>query len=198
MVKPVRVEHITPGMWEDDEPAATQRGRVAYADQVSAGIVRSGANFVTPHAAQPAAAVDAPAWLTERQPLAVDAVWTPVDGAQERTSAMDRAKALQVRLVPFLVAWAGVGGVVGVSVWLLAGTWPAGAMAGALLFAGLTAVTYYRLNRTDYDYSREGTERHRLDTAADLARRQMNHEHELRRMALETYLRTLERHEGGK
>jgi CHASE3 domain sensor protein len=110
---------------------------------------------------------------------------------------MDRAKALRVRLVPFLVTWGLLAGVVGVVVWQVAKQWPAGALLALLLFATLTAVTYYRLNRTDYDYSREGTERHRLDTAADLARRQMNHEHELRRMALDTYLRTLERHEGG-
>ena len=76
--------------------------------------------------------------------------------------------------------------------------WPAGAMVTLLLFALLTAVTYYRLNRTDYEYSREGTERHKIDVTADLARRKLAHEHELRRMALETYLRTLERHEGGK
>jgi hypothetical protein len=159
---------------------------------VAAGLVRR-ANFVAPEAKQPPATIDAPAWLVERQPMALDAVWTPVDGAQERTSAMDRAKALRVRLVPFLVTWALIAVVVGVVVAMVAKQWPAGAMLAVLLFALLTAVTYYRLNRTDYDYSREGTERHRLDTAADLARRRMNHEHELRRMALETYLRSLEK-----
>jgi hypothetical protein len=193
----VRVEYIGPDYADDAEPAATG-GRVAYADQVAGGLVR-GPTFVPAQlpAVKTPAPVDAPAWLTERQPLAVDAVWTPVDGAQERTSAMDRAKALRVRLVPFLVTWGLIAGVVGVVVWQVAKQWPAGALLALLLFATLTAVTYYRLNRTDYDYSREGTERHRLDTAADLARRQMNHEHELRRMALDTYLRTLERHEGG-
>ena len=130
--------------------------------------------------------------------MAVDAVWTPVEGAQDRTSAMDRARALQVRLLPFLAVWGLIAVVVGVVVALLAKGWPAGALLGVLVFAGLTAVTYYRLNRTDYDYSREGTERHRLNTAADLARRRMNHEHELRRMALDAYLQSLERHEGGR
>jgi len=111
---------------------------------------------------------------------------------------MDRAQALRVRLMPFLWAWGGVGVVVGGAVWLLGGAWPAGAMLGALLFAALTAVTYIKLNGQDYEYSREGTERHRVSTAADLARRQMQHEHELRRMALEAYLESLERHERGK
>lgn len=191
------VQYITPGVWEDDEPAAVAPARVAYADQVAGGLVRS-ASFVPAQlpSRQPAT-VEAPGWMTERQPLAVDAVWTPVEGAQERTSAMDRAKALRVRLVPFLVTWALIAGVVGVVVWQVAQQWPAGALLALLLFAALTAVTYYRLNRTDYDYSREGTERHRLDTAAGLARQRMAHEHELRRMALQAYLESLDRHEGG-
>jgi hypothetical protein len=197
MVKPVRVEYITPGVWEDDEPAQPGGGRVSYADQVSQGLVR-GPAFVPAQLPSRQPANDTPAWLVERQPLDVGAVWTPVEGAQERTSAMDRAQALRVRLVPFLVTWGLIAVVVGTVTALLARQWPAGALLGVLLFAGLTAITYYRLNRTDYDYSREGTERHRLDTAADLARRRMNHEHELRRMALETYLKALERHEGGK
>jgi hypothetical protein len=61
-----------------------------------------------------------------------------------------------------------------------------------LTFAALTAFSYYRLNRTDYDYSREGTERFRVATAADLAREQMRHEQELRRLALEAYIRQIE------
>ena len=204
---------VTPGQWEDDTPAAaattpgrvtyadqvaTTPGRVAYADQVALGLVR-GASFVPARVAaeQPPAVVDAPAWLTERQPLDVGAVWTPTDGAQERTSAMDRAKALRVRLVPFLVTWGLIAGVVGVVVWQVAKQWPAGALLALLLFATLTAVTYYRLNRTDYDYSREGTERHRLDTAADLARQRMQHDYELHRMALGAYIEALDRHERG-
>jgi len=176
-----------------------QAGRVSYADQVQQGLVRrNGPTFVAAEPRQPPAVIDAPAWMVERQPMAVDAVWTPVEGAQDRTSAMDRARALQVRLLPFLAVWGLIAVVVGVVVALLAKGWPAGALLGVLVFAGLTAVTYYRLNRTDYDYSREGTERHRLNTAADLARRRMNHEHELRRMALDAYLQSLERHEGGR
>lgn len=176
-----------------------QAGRVSYADQVQQGLVRRGGpTFVAAEAKQPPAVIDAPAWMVERQPMAVDAVWTPVEGAQDRTSAMDRARALQVRLVPFVAVWGVIAVVVGVVVTMVAQQWPAGALLGLLLFAGLTAVTYYRLNRTDYDYSREGTERHRLNTAADLARRRMNHEHELRRMALEAYLESLDRHERGR
>lgn len=197
MVKPMRVERIVPGADYADD---AQPGRVAYAEQQAVGLVRGG-NFVPARveAAQPAA-IDAPAWLTERQPLTVDAVWTPVEGAQERTSAMDRAKALRVRLVPFVGLWGLLALIVGGVVLYVAQSAPGAALVGLLTFTALTAGTYIKLNTTDYVFSREGTERHRLDTAADLTRQRMNHEHELRRMALETYLKTLEQHDhtGGR
>jgi hypothetical protein len=145
---------------------------------------------------QPPTVIDAPAWVVQTRPAPVDGALAALEGARENTSAMDRAEALQVRLRPFLLAWAGVGLVVGGTVWLLAGTLPIGALLAALTFAGLTAYTYYRLNRTDYEYSREGTERYKVSTAADLARQQMEQEHELRRMALAAYLEALQRHEG--
>ncbi len=188
-MRPVQVEYIVPAK-QEGQPQRVQPPEDA---------IRRAPSFVAPDPPQqPPAVIDAPAWLTQQQPLDVGAVWKPADGAQERTSAMDRAEALQVRLRPFLWAWAGVGVVVGGAVWLLGGAWPAGAMLGALLFAALTAVTYYKLNGQDYEYSREGTERHRVSTAADLARQQMQQDHELRRMALQTYLDALERHERGK
>ena len=94
-----------------------QAGRVSYADQVQQGLVRrNGPAFVAAEPRQPPAVIDAPAWMVERQPMAVDAVWTPVEGAQDRTSAMDRARALQVRLLPFLAVWGLIAVVVGVVV----------------------------------------------------------------------------------
>ena len=194
------VTYVTPGRVytdEDDQDAAG--GLVPYSQQQAAGLVRrTGGNFVAAQPTrQPPATVEAPAWLVERQAMPLEGAWTALEGAQERTSAMDRAKALRVRLVPWLWAWGAVSAVFGGAVLLAVKQWPMGAMVTLLLFALLTAVTYYRLNRTDYEYSREGTERHKIDVTADLARRKLAHEHELRRMALETYLRTLERHEGG-
>lgn len=187
-MRPVQVEYIVPAK-QEGQPQRVQPPEAA---------IRRAPSFVAPDPPrQPPAALDAPAWLTQAQPLDVGGVWTPTGGAQERTSPMDRAQALQVRLRPFLWAWGGVGVVVGGAVWLLGGAWPVGAMAGALLFAALTAGTYIKLNGQDYEYSREGTERHRVSTAADLAREQMRNDHELRRRALETYLQALERHERG-
>ena len=205
VVRPATIMYVDCSDDDDDWDAAADQvsgagGLVPYAAQERQGLVRrSGPTFIAAQPArQPPATVDAPAWLVERQAMPLEGAWTALEGAQEHTSAMDRAKALRVRLVPFLATWGLVALVVGVIVALVAKQWPAGALVTLLLFALLTAVTYYRLNRTDYEYSREGTERHKIDVAADLARRNMAHEHELRRMALETYLRTLEQHEGGR
>lgn len=188
-----RVEYLVPGEWQDDEDDVVhvaptmpvQRQRTLPATFVPA----------LPERRQPE---PMPAWLTERQPTTVADVWQPTNGTHERTSAMDRAQALQTRLRPFLVAWAGVGGVLFAAVWLVGGTWPVGGLLGVLAFALLTAITYYRLNRTDYEYSREGSEQLRIVTAADLERDRMTNEHELRKMALAAYLATLDRHEGGR
>ena len=122
MVKPVRVEHITPGMWEDDEPAATQPGRVAYADQVSAGIVRSGANFVTPHAAQPAAADSKPITPTKVTIMpAVDMPQTgaPLTRAQSNVTGtfVDRAKGFALTVSALGATLGGLGVIVAVAAW---------------------------------------------------------------------------------
>ncbi len=156
-------------------------------------------NFVAP--AAPLArrepqTIDAPAWMVQQQPLDLTRALEVADGAQERTSAMDRAKALRVRLLPFVLLWALLAVIVFVVVLYVAQNAPGAALGGLLAFTALTAYTYYRLNRTDYDYSREGTERHKVNTAAYLVERHMDNEHELRKMALENYLQTLERHEG--
>jgi hypothetical protein len=155
-------------------------------------------NFVTPAplATRQPVTIDAPAWMVQQQPLDLTRALEVADGAQERTSAMDRAKALRVRLVPFLWGWVGLSVIVGAVVLMVAQNAPGAALLALLTFSGLTSVTYYRLNRTDYDYSREGTERHKVDTSAYLVERQMDNEHELRRMALDAYLQTLERNEG--
>lgn len=182
----------------DTQPAGDL---VPYSQQERAGLVRraAGPAFVAadPKPITPVT-VDAPAWLVERQPLDVGTVWTPTDGAQERTSAMDRAKALRVRLLPFVGLWGLLAVIVGAVVLYVAQNAPGAALVGLLVFTALTAGTYIKLNGQDYEYSREGTERHRVSTAAGLAREQMQHEHELRRLALGAYLEALERHERGK
>lgn len=118
------------------------------------------------------------------QVVDVDASMTARDGATEKTSGLDRAAALVIRLAPFSVTWLVLA--VGVS-------WAA-SMGGAFalcLFAGLTAVTYAYLDHKDHEYSRNGLERHRVDTYASLKRDEMSHQQELRRMALQAHLKML-------
>jgi hypothetical protein len=152
-------------------------------------------NLVLPLAKREPVTIDAPAWLAQREPLNLAAGWQTIEGAVEHTSAMDRAKALRVRLVPFVLLWLLLSGVMGFIVYQVVQSNVGAGVTTLLLFAVLTAFTYYRLNRTDYEFSREGTERHKVDTVADLAREQMRHEAELRRVALGAYVKQLERHD---
>lgn len=157
-------------------------------------------NFVAPLpaplATRPQTIDQAPQWVTQAQPLEVGQAWQPQQGAKETTSAMDRAKGLRIRLVPFLVLYGLAGVVVGGAVWLVAESVPLAALGAVLTFAAFGVGTYVKLNGQDYAHSGAGVERHRVDTAADLARTQMEHTHELRKMALDAYLETLERNEG--
>jgi hypothetical protein len=188
----VRVEYIRPGAnWDED---AQDGGRVAYADQVQAGIVPAslrGPNFVAmaPQPARPAT-IDA-TWLRESQPTAVADVWQPRDGAREATSAMDRSKALCVRLLPFVGIWSLISLVVGIVAGIFAQRGEIGALVAVLVLAVVTAIKYERLNRIDYEYSREGTERLRILEASDIERRRMDHEQELKKTALGIFLKIL-------
>jgi hypothetical protein len=150
-------------------------------------------NFVAPYRAP--VTIDAPAWMVQREPMNLAAGWQTIEGAQEHTSAMDRAKALRVRLVPFVLLWLLLSGVVGFIVYQVVQSNVGAGVTTLLLFALLTAFTYYRLNRTDYEFSREGTERHKVDTVADLAKTQMKYDAEARRDALGAYVKQLEKRE---
>lgn len=175
-------------IWGDDDDRPTTLAR------------RPGPQFVRP---EPPATITVrpeppapPAWLNGSQ-FDIAPALTATPGTREQTSAMDRAQALRVRLVPWLVAWSLLSLVVGVVIIRVVGDWPAGGLLALLLFAALTAWTYYKMDRNDYVYSREGTERHRIDSAVDLAIAQMDHDFELKRLALEAYLRHLEGNDNG-
>ena len=137
-----------------------------------------------------------PAWMLERQPFAPDVALQAMPVAiKEITSGQDRAKALQWRLLPFLGLWAIVGVVLGVGVVMVGAETPVAAMAGLAAFAGLGAYTYRKLVYVDFEFGAGGVERHRIDAGVDLAKRRMAHEHELRRLALDAYLTSLDRHD---
>jgi hypothetical protein len=152
-------------------------------------------NFVAPLAKREPVTVDAPAWMVQREPLNLAAGWQTIEGAQEHTSAMDRAKALRVRLVPFVLLWLLLSGVMGFIVYQVVQSNVGAGVTTLLLFSALSAYTYYRLNRTDYEFSREGTERHKVDATVSLARDQMRYEYESRKDALNFQVKQLERRE---
>lgn len=106
------------------------------------------------------------------------------EGAIEHTSGIDRAHALVIRLVPFTVIWFVLSIAVGFAAQL-------GVPLTFLLFAALTACTYAYMDRTEYQHSRNGIERHKINTIARLKREEMRHKQELRRMALAAHLRAL-------
>lgn len=114
----------------------------------------------------------------------VDDALTTLEGAREVTSGMDRSKALVVRLVPYSALWLVLS--VGVSWAASMGGWFV-----LICFAALTSVTYAYLDRTEYQFSRNGLERHKVDTLAGLKRDEMSHQQELRRMAMDAHLKML-------
>lgn len=119
----------------------------------------------------------------------VDEALTTLEGAKETTNGMDRSKALVVRLMPYSAVWLVLS--VGVSWAASMGGWFV-----LIFFAALTSVTYAYLDRQEYQFSRNGLERHKVDTLADLKRDEMAHQQELRRMALEATLKMLETRNG--
>jgi hypothetical protein len=60
-----------------------------------------------------------------------------------------------------------------------------------LLFALLTAITYWRMDRQEFEFSRNGVERHKITMAAHLAALQMGYNQELRRHVLRSHLAML-------
>ena len=91
------------------------------------------------------------------------------------------AKGQVIRLLPFAAVWLLLTGGV---VWLLGLTFPY-LLIG---FALLTAATFIKMNGQEFDHSRNGLERHRVNRAADLRRTELENTHELKKMALSAYL----------
>ena len=104
-----------------------------------------------------------------------------VSGSEEYATPVSRAKGQVIRLLPFSVIWLFLTGGL---VWLLGLSFP----YLLLGFAVLTAATYWRMNRDEFEYSRNGLERHRVDAATDLREKELDQTHELKKMALTTYL----------
>ena len=102
-------------------------------------------------------------------------------GSEEYATPVSRAKGQVIRLLPFAAVWLLLTGGV---VWLLGLTFPY-LLIG---FALLTAATFVKMNGQEFDHSRNGLERHRVNRAADLRKTELENTHELKKMALQTYL----------
>lgn len=128
--------------------------------------------------------IDLTAVSTVPATIHVDGPLQTLDGATEKTSGMDRSLALVVRMVPFTF----------IHFLLALGISHMATMGNAfmvVLFAGLTSITYGYLDRQERQFSRNGLERHKVDTLAELKLAEMDHTQELRRMALRAHLQML-------
>ena len=109
------------------------------------------------------------------------ALYNGTGGSEEYATPVSRAKGQVIRLAPFAIVWLVLS--IGI-VWLLGLTWPYLLLA----FSVLTAATFIRLNGQEFEHSRNGVERHRIDSATDLREKELDQTHELKKMALQTYL----------
>lgn len=105
----------------------------------------------------------------------------------ESTSGKDRANATVIRTTPMTIILAVLS--IGMMVqFKLALGWT------MLIFAVLTIAGYWLLNRLDYDHSPSGLERHRINQNVNIRRTELDHSYRLKYLALEAYLKLLEKH----
>lgn len=113
--------------------------------------------------------------------LAMESPLSSVSGSEEHATPVSRAQGQVIRLLPFTLVWLVLA--VGI-VWVLGMSWP----WLLLMFGGFTAATYWRMNRDEFEFSRNGLERHRVDAYTDLREKELDQSHELKKMALTAYL----------
>ena len=102
-------------------------------------------------------------------------------GSESYETPVSSAKGQVIRLLPMTIVWLVLTASV---VWLMGLSWPY-LLIG---FSALTAATFIRLNGQEFEHSRNGVERHRIYAATDLREKELDHTHELKKMALTTYL----------
>ncbi len=137
--------------------------------------------------------------VVDVQPVDVSPALNPVhDGSRDSTSATDRAWAYNIRLLPAMlvcVLLAGMGTLAFVLVmrWIETPTDGLTNTFAFLLFVGVAFLMFaVSLNRTDYQHSRAGVERHRISTAAELRKVEVSAMLEMRREALRLTLELLD------
>ena len=130
---------------------------------------------------------------TPAEPANLLHIWqTPVEALLEHTSAKDRAHGVVWRATPMLL----LVGLLALSGAIVA--WNvAGQTQGVLTFLVIMALVggglYWSESRTEYAHSRGGIERLRIVESANLEMAKIDGEIELRRMALDAYIKMMER-----
>jgi len=119
----------------------------------------------------------------------------PTEALVEQTSATDRAHGVVLRSMPMfgLVALLSVAGAM--VAYGVAGTVPS-VLTFLVVMAVVGGGLYWFESRTEYAHSRNGVERLRIIESADIEHARMEHEFGLRRMALEAYIKIMERNHG--
>ena len=102
-------------------------------------------------------------------------------GSEEYATPISRAQGQVIRLLPFSAVWLIL---TGGMVWLLGLSFPF-LLVG---FAILTAATYLVMNRDEFEYSRNGLERHKVNAALEVRLLQMQQDHELKQKMMDAYL----------
>lgn len=170
---------ITPGQWEDDEPAAaaTPPGRVTYADQVAAGLVRgNGRAFVAP---EPRPIT--PAKITVMPPAELPETSAPLSRAQSNVtgSYTDRAKGFSLVTNALGLTLGGLGVIVAVAGWGV----PLLSVAALAWFGSLYAATWFCAYVAHVLVSAEGAAWLHVARGWRWLDREQAHRHELERHA---------------
>jgi len=116
----------------------------------------------------------------------------PTEAHLEHTSANDRAKGVVRRSMPMLVLVALLALAGAIVAYVLGGTTPS-ALTFLFLMATVGGGLYLWESRTEYAHSRGGIERLRIVESANLEMAKIDGEIELRRMALDAYIKMMER-----
>ena len=161
-------------------------------EATSTALVHQPATFVAPAPARQPVVVHTPEWLASQLPAPAEAAWAPIATQMEHSDPITRAKATGLRMLAWGVIWLGAGLVAFVLLAIIGAKLPYAAAAGAVLWIAATAVKSHQIAKLDHDIAPGGVERHRVDVAAQVAMAKMEHDFELRRMALAAWLRSLE------
>ena len=115
----------------------------------------------------------------------VNAAFQAREATRETTNGKDRAVATVIRMAPMTGIFAILATGLAFALRLSLGQ-------TLVIFAVVAGVTYYRFNRTDYEYSAAGVERHRIDRATEVAQTKLAYDNQLRRELARVYLQHLE------